>query len=414
MTTQDLMKLADSYAMHKSGDDREGNYGALAPSTDARQALLDALERFAKSLIKLGRNSGSEEAKQKCKQLEVAIDGATNDISDAAGIVRAHGHIALAERLVRYAESAHPQALEQTQGELGEVIGCFDAAIAEGLYDAIAETSDERLKDLLERRVMHAYYKAIGPSITHPQVTEPAPSNQQDNRFYREKSNEQTPSTELPGMWDTSDFTGGATDMPAPSTAGEADMHARFKAKHQFLEWNRAQPEPLVKIAYEYGVFDKAMSLYAALLSAPALPPESGNLCVNCAADGKCMKRQALCHANGTAMPVGELTDSDIRKIWSDICAEWADKGGNPYLKYARAILAAARTQPAREPLTGAHYFAMREAYQVAAADQYFVARLQIDTSDRRRVYEAGFNRGFEDGAAHGITKKGEAKEQTP
>lgn len=30
------------------------------------------------ALIKLGRNAGLEEAKQKCKQLEVAIDGAGN------------------------------------------------------------------------------------------------------------------------------------------------------------------------------------------------------------------------------------------------------------------------------------------------------------------------------------------------
>lgn len=81
----------------------------------------------------------------------------------------------LLEKLVKDI-TAGREALE-TQGDantLGEFIGCFDAAIAEGLYEAIAETSDERLKDLLERRVMHAYYKAIGP--THPQASEPAPS----------------------------------------------------------------------------------------------------------------------------------------------------------------------------------------------------------------------------------------------
>lgn len=34
----------------------------------------------------------------------------------------------------------------------------------------------------------------------------------------------------------------------------------------------------------------------------PAAPVEQkGNLCVNCEADGKCMKRQALCYASGTA-----------------------------------------------------------------------------------------------------------------
>lgn len=43
---------------------------------------------------------------------------------------------------------------------LREIIGCFDAAEAEGLSQALAETTDERLKDLIERRVMHALYAA--------------------------------------------------------------------------------------------------------------------------------------------------------------------------------------------------------------------------------------------------------------
>ena len=52
------------------------------------------------------------------------------------------------------------------------IIGCFEAAIAEGLHEAIAETADERLKDLLERRVMHAYYaaKGLGPILTQEPV----------------------------------------------------------------------------------------------------------------------------------------------------------------------------------------------------------------------------------------------------
>ena len=41
-----------------------------------------------------------------------------------------------------------------------EVIGCFRAAEIEGLQEALAETTDERLKDLVERRLMHALYAA--------------------------------------------------------------------------------------------------------------------------------------------------------------------------------------------------------------------------------------------------------------
>lgn len=41
-----------------------------------------------------------------------------------------------------------------------EVIGCFRAAEVEGLAEALANTTDERLKDLVERRLMHALYAA--------------------------------------------------------------------------------------------------------------------------------------------------------------------------------------------------------------------------------------------------------------
>lgn len=35
---------------------------------------------------------------------------------------------------------------------------CFHAAEIEGLNEALAETTDERLKDLVERRLMYVYY----------------------------------------------------------------------------------------------------------------------------------------------------------------------------------------------------------------------------------------------------------------
>lgn len=40
----------------------------------------------------------------------------------------------------------------ENHNALGELIGSFDAAISEGLFAALAETTDERLKDLVERR----------------------------------------------------------------------------------------------------------------------------------------------------------------------------------------------------------------------------------------------------------------------
>ena len=43
---------------------------------------------------------------------------------------------------------------------LEEVKGCFHAAGVEGLQETLAETSDERLKDLVERRLMYALHIA--------------------------------------------------------------------------------------------------------------------------------------------------------------------------------------------------------------------------------------------------------------
>lgn len=46
------------------------------------------------------------------------------------------------------------------QDVLNEIIGCFHAAEIEGLSQALSETNDEHLKDLIERRLMYALYAA--------------------------------------------------------------------------------------------------------------------------------------------------------------------------------------------------------------------------------------------------------------
>ncbi len=51
---------------------------------------------------------------------------------------------------------AQPEQLVLAQ----EVIGCFHAAEVEGLTAALANTTDEHLKDLIERRLMYALYAA--------------------------------------------------------------------------------------------------------------------------------------------------------------------------------------------------------------------------------------------------------------
>lgn len=54
----------------------------------------------------------------------------------------------------------HPGILTAGPKEMAdaicEALGCFGAAVFEGLEQALLETDDERLKDLIERRVMYA------------------------------------------------------------------------------------------------------------------------------------------------------------------------------------------------------------------------------------------------------------------
>jgi hypothetical protein len=48
-----------------------------------------------------------------------------------------------------------------------EIVGCFDAAFFEGLAEALAETTDLRLRDLVERRLLYAY--TIAKEAPQPQ-----------------------------------------------------------------------------------------------------------------------------------------------------------------------------------------------------------------------------------------------------
>ena len=48
--------------------------------------------------------------------------------------------------------------LEEAANGFEYIDGCFNAAFVEGLHEALQETTDLRLKDLIERRLMYAYY----------------------------------------------------------------------------------------------------------------------------------------------------------------------------------------------------------------------------------------------------------------
>lgn len=50
------------------------------------------------------------------------------------------------------------------KGSVENAAGCINAAYAEGLIDVLAESSDERLVDLVKRRLLHAYLPVETPA----------------------------------------------------------------------------------------------------------------------------------------------------------------------------------------------------------------------------------------------------------
>ncbi len=51
--------------------------------------------------------------------------------------------------------------LEEAADGFEYIEGCFNAAFIEGLHEALLETTDERLKDLVERRILYAYHFVV-------------------------------------------------------------------------------------------------------------------------------------------------------------------------------------------------------------------------------------------------------------
>ena len=110
----------------------------------------------------------------------------------------------LAWQAARALSAAQPVAQEAI---LKEVVGCFEAALAEGLQETLAETKDERLKDLVERRLMHAMTAALAA---------PQPSQGAEPDWYRSEVLRAGDEGYAQGLID-----GAASHRPASAEAGE-------------------------------------------------------------------------------------------------------------------------------------------------------------------------------------------------
>lgn len=92
-------------------------------------------------------------------------------------------------------------------------------------------------------------------------------------------------------------------DQPLRSISVDAEIVAAM----QSIEADESEPQKDEKerLLFVMGEYDFSMPVQAfnviAGMMVSAKPPKDAGLCDNCAADGRCMKRQALCAANGTA-----------------------------------------------------------------------------------------------------------------
>ena len=84
-------------------------------------------------------------------------------------------------KLVRDDALAQPE--QEPVGLAHHIIGCFSAATAEGLTEALANTTDKHLADLVNRRLMYALY-AAQEATTPPQPAQQEPWS--DERAYHE------------------------------------------------------------------------------------------------------------------------------------------------------------------------------------------------------------------------------------
>ena len=69
--------------------------------------------------------------------------------------------------------------------------------------------------------------------------------------------------------------------------------------------------------------------------------------------------------------------------------------GMNQSRRFDTPLFATPPAQEAQVPLTSEQQRCIAEAHNVAACEEYFSARPQIDCTANRRIFEAGFSKGY-------------------
>ena len=112
-------------------------------------------------------------------------------LCDPAGLVRENAQLL-------DTNNALQKMYRRAADACAEVFGCFAAAESEGLKDALLDTTDERLKDLVERRLMYAMH-AVRDIAASP--TPPAEQQAQPGAVYAELHEPDATTVGLGAVW---------------------------------------------------------------------------------------------------------------------------------------------------------------------------------------------------------------------
>ncbi|QIJ48830.1 hypothetical protein [Raoultella ornithinolytica] len=88
-------------------------------------------------------------------------------VNELIASLESAGELSIKERKYLGLAKAYMQLAAENVGlkeSVEHAAGCIAAAEAEGLIDALAETTDERLADLVHRRLCHAYLEVKTPA----------------------------------------------------------------------------------------------------------------------------------------------------------------------------------------------------------------------------------------------------------
>ena len=144
MTTDPLDRALSVLALLETEfcqDDRSMQVEALRCEFESDARQIDRLRAQVQGL-----EQARDSWRRTCEKLQGELNDSREELSSRP---TSEAYNAACEALW-----GHRDRAEAAEARLAECLGCITAAEIEGLQEALAETTDERLKDLVERRLL--------------------------------------------------------------------------------------------------------------------------------------------------------------------------------------------------------------------------------------------------------------------